>query len=223
MRCPVPRSFRTRSSLFSLAFTSLALAVAVMAIAVPGCGRSQSAPPGLPATAASAAPPSGAGQQNDQVVDAKIVLARDGVHPGETVKVAVILKIRLGYHINNDMPADQFLVPTTLAFDESQGAEVVEIVYPPGHRGRFAYTQAELIVYEGEAVLGGLVRVNEHLLAGPLVLRGTLSYQACDNASCLPPKDLRFEFAIPVVEAGQACHELHSEIFEKIPFSRKEK
>jgi uncharacterized protein len=223
MRCHVPRSFRTRSSLFSLAYTSLALAAAVMAVAVPGCGRSRSASPRLPATAAPAAPPSASSAQNDQVVEAATLLSRDGVRPGETVKVAVILKIRPGYHINNDAPADEFLVPTTLVFDESQGAEVLEIAYPPGRRSRFTYSQAELIVYDGEAVLGALVRVNKYLLAGPLVLRATLSYQACDNASCLPPKDLRFEFAIPVVEAGQACHDLHSEIFEKIPFSKKEK
>jgi hypothetical protein len=223
MRCHVPRSFRTRSSLLSLASTSLALTVVVMAIAVPGCGRSRSASPALPGTAAPAAPPLAAVQQNDQVVEATTLLSRDGVRPGETVKVAVILKIRPGYHINNDAPADEFLVPTILVFDESQGAVFPEIAYPPGRRSRFAYSQAELIVYEGEAVLGALVRVNKYLLAGPLVLRATLSYQACDNASCLPPKDLRFEVTIPIVEAGQKTRDLHAEVFEKIPFSAKTK
>ncbi len=161
--------------------------------------------------------------KDDQVVEAKVLLSRDGIHSGETVKVAVVLKIRPGYHINNDMPADQFLVPTTLAIDESQGAQTLEVVYPQGHRGRFAYTKAELIVYEGEAVLGALVRVEKFLLAGPLTMRGTVSYQACDNASCLPPKDLRFEFEVPVVEAGRKTHDVHQDVFEKIVFSDKAK
>jgi DsbC/DsbD-like thiol-disulfide interchange protein len=154
----------------------------------------------------------------DQIVAVKTILSRDGVRPGETVKVAVVLKIRSGYHINNDMPADEFLVPTTLAFDESQGVEFIETVYPAGHRGRFAYSQADLIVYEGEAVLGAVIKLNNALLAGDLVLRGTLSYQACDNGSCLPPKDVRFEFSVPVVDAGKPCRDLHPEIFGKIPF-----
>ncbi|HVP91139.1 MAG TPA: protein-disulfide reductase DsbD domain-containing protein [Terriglobales bacterium] len=165
----------------------------------------------------------GRAAQDDQVVEAKVLLSRDGVHPGETVKVAVVLRIRPGYHINNDMPADQFLVPTTLAIDESQGAQTLEVVYPQGHRGRFAYTQAELIVYEGEAVLGALVRLEKSLLAGPLTMRGTVSYQACDNASCLPPKDLRFEFEVPVVEAGRKTHDVHADVFGKIAFSDKVK
>jgi len=167
----------------------------------------------MPAAGA-AAPP----LPDDQIVEVKTLLSRDGVRPGETVKVAVILKIRPGYHINNDLPADEFLVPTTLAFDESQGAGFIETVYPAGHRGRFAYSQADLIVYEGEAVLGAVIKVGKDLLAGDLVLRGTLSYQACDNGSCLPPKDVRFEFSVPVVDAGKPCRDLHPEIFGKIPF-----
>jgi DsbC/DsbD-like thiol-disulfide interchange protein len=175
------------------------------------------------AAALAQAPATAQAVRDDQVVEAKVLLSRDGVHPGETVKVAVVLKIRPGYHINNDMPADQFLVPTTLAIDESQGAQTLEVVYPQGHRGRFAYTQAELIVYEGEAVLGALVRVEKFLLAGPLTMRGTVSYQACDNASCLPPKDLRFEFEVPVVEAGRKTRDIYGDVFEKIAFSEKAK
>jgi thiol:disulfide interchange protein DsbD len=121
------------------------------------------------------------------------------------------------------MPADQFLVPTTLVFDDNPGAEVLETVYPQGHRGRFAYTQAELVVYEGEAVLGALIRVSKSTPAGPLVLRATLSYQACDNSSCLPPKELRFDVKVPVVAAGKECHDIHSDIFDKIPFAVKVK
>jgi len=177
----------------------------------------------LAAAAFAQSAPAPRAAQDDQVVEATVLLARDGVHPGETVKVAVVLKIRPGYHINNDTPADQFLVATTLAIDESQGAETLEIVYPQGHRGRFAYTQAELVVYEGEAVLGALVKINKFLLAGPLTMRGTLSYQACDNASCLPPKDLRFEFEVPVVAAGQKTHDVHKDVFEKIAFSQNVK
>jgi thiol:disulfide interchange protein DsbD len=162
-------------------------------------------------------------QAEDQVVEVKTLLSRDGVRPGETVKAAVILKIQAGYHINNDLPADPFLVPTTLAFDENPGAEILEVIYPPGHHGRFAYTQAELVVYEGEAILGALIKVHNGLVAGPLKLKATLSYQACDNSSCLPPKDLRFEVSVPVVAAGKECHDVHSDIFEKIAFSAKVK
>lgn len=161
--------------------------------------------------------------QVEQVVEVKTLLSRDGVHPGEAFKAAIVLKVQPGYHINDNAPLDEFLVPTTVAFDDNPGLEVVEIYYPAGHRGRFAYSQAELTVYEGETVLGAILRAKAGLPAGPLKLTATLSYQACDNTSCMPPRDLPFEVTIPIVQAGQEGHDLHPEIFEKILFGTLKK
>jgi DsbC/DsbD-like thiol-disulfide interchange protein len=160
----------------------------------------------------------GKARQDEQVVEVKTLLSRDGVRPGETFKAAVILKVQPGYHIINNAPNDEFLVPTTLTIDDDPNIEVVEICYPSGHRSRFAYSQAELIVYEGEAVLGALLKAKPGIIPGPLKLKATLSYQACDNASCLPPKDLPFEVTVPVVKAGQEGRDLYPDIFAKIPF-----
>jgi thiol:disulfide interchange protein DsbD len=166
---------------------------------------------------------SAVGQPTGQVVEVKTFLSRDGVRPGETFKAAIILKIQPGYHINNNSPNDEFLVPTALAFDDNSGVEVVEIYYPSGDRGRFAYSQAELTVYEGEATLGALLKAKSGLPAGPLKIKASLSYQACDNASCLPPKDLPFEISIPVVPAGKECRDLNPGLFAKIPFKTQGK
>jgi thiol:disulfide interchange protein DsbD len=160
----------------------------------------------------------GRAQQDGQVVEVKALLSQDAVRPGETFKAAIILKVQPGYHINDNAPLDEFLIPTTLAFDDNPGLDVVEIYYPSGHRGRFAYSQAELMVYEGEAVLGALLKAKAGIPAGPLKLKATLSYQACDNTSCLPPRDLPFEVAVSIVQAGRESHDLHPEIFDKIPF-----
>jgi thiol:disulfide interchange protein DsbD len=198
---------------------ALVLAVAAMAVALPGCGADRSPKAGGSEAARPAAPPSsGAPSQTEQVVEVKTLLSRDGVRPGEMIKAAIVLRIQPGYHINNDAPADEFLVPTMLTIDDDPNVKIVEIYYPPGHRGRFAYSQAELIVYEGEAVLGALLKPKSGIPAAPLKLKATLSYQACDNTSCLPPKDLPFEFTIPVVQAGQKCQDIHPEVFDKIPF-----
>jgi hypothetical protein len=173
---------------------------------------------GLLLTGFSYAAPAGKARGDEQVVEVKTLLSRDAVRPGETFKVAIILKVQPGYHINDNAPLDEFLVPTALAFDDNPGLEVVEIYYPSGHRGRFAYSQAELMVYEGEAVLGALLKTKTGIPAGPLKLKATLSYQACDTTSCMPPKDLPFEAAVSIVQAGRQGHDLHPEIFDKIPF-----
>ena len=166
--------------------------------------------------------PAVAAQEDEQVVEAKGLISRDGVRPGETFKAALVLKVQAGYHINDNAPMDEFMIPTTLVFDENSDLEIVEIFYPRGRRARFSYSEVELAVYDGEVVLGALVKAKDGLAPGPRALKGALSYQACNNVSCLPPKELSFEIAVPVTAAGGSA-DLHPEIFGKLRFGTPQK
>jgi thiol:disulfide interchange protein DsbD len=166
--------------------------------------------------------PALASHEDTQVVEAKGLLSRDAVRPGETFKAAVLLKVQPGYHINDNAPLDEFMIPTALALDESSDFEVLEIAYPKGRRARFAYSEAELVVYEGEVMVGVLLRAKDGLAAGAKALKLTLSYQACNNESCLPPKELAIEIAVPVAAAGGGT-DIHPEIFDKLRFRSLQK
>ena len=161
--------------------------------------------------------PSALAAQDDQhVVEARSLLSRDSVRPGETFAAAVLLKIQAGYHINDDAPLDEFMIPTTLVIADHPEIEVVETLFPKGHRARFDYSEAELVVYEGEVVIGLLLKAKEGAATGAKSLQASLGYQACDNVSCLPPKELPFTIAVPVAAAGGAA--IHPEIFDKLRF-----
>ena len=160
-------------------------------------------------------------QENEQVVEVKSALSRNAVRPGETFKAAVILKIQAGYHINDNAPLDEFLFPTSVSIEDNPEFEVVEIYYPAGRRAKFSYSEAELVVYDGEAVLGVLLKAKDGLAPGARTLKAILSYQACDNTSCLPPKELAFEIAVPVAKTGGA--DIHPEIFGKLRFKSLQK
>jgi len=166
--------------------------------------------------------PAVSAQDEPQVVRAKGLISREAVRPGETFKAALVLQIQPGYHINDNAPLDEFMIPTTLAISDNPDLEVVEIAYPKGRRARFSYSEAELVVYEGEVVLGVLIKAKGGLAAGPRTLKGALSYQACNDVSCLPPKEVAFEIAVPVTAAGGSA-DLHPEIFDKIRFRALEK
>jgi len=165
--------------------------------------------------------PALAAQENEQVVEVKSALSRNAVRPGETFKAAVILKIQAGYHINDNAPLDEFLFPTSVSIEDNPEFEVVEIYYPTGRRARYSYSEMELVVYDGEAVLGVLLKAKDGLAPGAKTVKATLSYQACDNASCLPPKELAFEIAVPVAKTGGA--DIHPEIFGKLRFKSIQK
>ena len=162
-----------------------------------------------------------AAQENEQVVEVKSVLARDAVRPGETFKAAVILKVQAGYHINDNAPLDEFMFPTSVSIEDGPEFEVVEIYYPAGRRARYSYSETELVVYDGEAVLGVLLKAKEGLARGAKTLKAVLNYQACDNTSCLPPKELAFEMVVPVARTGGA--DIHPEIFGKLRFKSLQK
>jgi len=164
------------------------------------------------------AAPAARAQDEPRIVQVKGCLSREAVRPGETFRAALVLQIRPGYHINDNAPLDEFMIPTTLTIDGGPDLEIVEIAFPKGRRARFSYSEAELVVYEGEVVLGALIKAQSGLAAGPRVLKGALGYQACNDASCLPPKEEPFEIAVPVTAASGAA-DLHPEIFGKIRFN----
>jgi thiol:disulfide interchange protein DsbD len=180
-------------------------------------------PPALALAASFLIPaPAPTSQSEEKVVEAKGLISRDAVRPGETFKAAVILKVQAGYHINDNAPLDEFMIPTALVVDQGQDFEVLEIAYPKGRRARFSYSETELVVYEGEAVLGVLVRAKPSLAAGPRVLKCALSYQACNNESCLPPQEVAFDIAVPIAVSGEGV-DVHPEIFGKLHFLSQKK
>ena len=169
------------------------------------------------AAAALALAPALAAQSNDQVVEVIGLISRDAVRPGETFKAAIVLKVQAGFHINDNAPLDEFMIPTVLTIAENPDFEIVEIYYPKGRRARFTYSEAELVVYDGEVVLGALLKARDGLTAGTRTLKGALSYQACNDESCQPPKEVAFEIAVPAAASGQGA-DVHPEIFAKLRF-----
>src|SRR5512136_435418 len=79
-------------------------------------------------------------QDEGQVVEVRSLISRDAVAPGEMFKAAVFVKVQAGYHINDNAPLDEFMIPTTLAVADDPGFEVVEVYYPRGRRARFTYS-----------------------------------------------------------------------------------
>ena len=100
----------------------------------------------------------------------------------------VRLKIMKGFHINaNQTTGDVPLIPTRISAETIDGAEVD---YPPGEEQRFAFAEAPILVYSGAVTLA--LKFDSPPARGR-PLRLTLSYQACDERSCLPPATQQIE------------------------------
>jgi hypothetical protein len=116
------------------------------------------------------------------------------VDAGKAEFVELRFKVDEGYHINSHTPKDPLLIATALKFEEAPGVKVLAEEYPKG--AAFQLGQGKdsmaLDVYQGEF----RVRVKVLAQRGGQTLLGTLHYQACDDASCFPPKNLPVKVAV---------------------------
>jgi len=94
-------------------------------------------------------------------------------------------QILSGYHVNSHTPRSEFLIPTAVTLQPAGGVKAGELQYPHGTPYSFASDPStKLDVYAGAFT----VKVPVVATAGEHTLDGTLKYQACDNASCYPPR-----------------------------------
>ena len=113
------------------------------------------------------------------------VAARRPDH-GDTILVTV--RIDPGYHVNANPASEGYLIATSVAFP---GAEPRSVRYPPPVFFKPAFSEKPIGVYEGSvAISASFPRgVLDRTPPGAV----TVTAQACTDAICLPPADIRAE------------------------------
>jgi len=92
-----------------------------------------------------------------------------------------------GFHVNSHTPKSDTLIPTALTLQPAAGVKAAEPAYPPGQPFSFSFAPTEKVdVYANSFT----VKLPVVATAGEHTVDGTLKYQACDNASCYPPRTI---------------------------------
>jgi len=140
-----------------------------------------------------------------QIPNAKDVVASaaytsfEPVARGKEFQIAVVLKIRDGYHINARKPTLEYLIPTDLKVEVPAGYKASDVTYPDGTLRSFAFSQNEkLNVYTGTVVLHLKVTPPTDAPLGAQHIPLKLRYQACSESVCLPPvrQDIEASFTL---------------------------
>ncbi len=132
---------------------------------------------------------------------------------GESLQLAVQITIKDTWHINSNEPLDDFLIPTQISFRSPEGVTTGRIYFPEPHLYNFDFSESDVAVYEGTVNLVTSVSVDESFEGDNISIHGTLTYQACNNTSCLPPQDLDFTASIPIASDQEAVEEINTAIF----------
>ncbi len=161
------------------------------------------------------------GPENN-IVKLEIYQSFDKVQPGGQLKLAVKANIEDGWHINSNKPKEDFLIPTTMELDSSSGLKITGLTFPQAKEIKFDFSDVPLVVYEKEALIGGIISVPKSVALGKKEIRLKFTYQACNNATCLPPTTIDTTFAIEIVDSKTPISEINSDIFAKLNLSYTE-
>jgi hypothetical protein len=134
-------------------------------------------------------------------------IAPVSVQRGKSASFELDFRVGRGFHINSNQPKDEYLIPTSLKLDPPSDVVISKVEYPQGQDVAFAFSPNEKInVYSGDVAVTGMVRVMSTASYGTYRVHGTLTYQACDNAACYPPKRLPVEFDVKIIRPSSGTH-----------------
>jgi thiol:disulfide interchange protein len=145
-----------------------------------------------------------------------LALDRSAYAAGETVRLAALVTVEDGWHLNSNQPTFDFLIPTAIDLIVPDGWRLEKIDYPPGVMKKFAFTGGQAIsVYDGEVtIMARLVAPDDAAPPDKSVVDATLEYQACSDTICLPPVTTSASVLVSLNEAGKA---INASIFNPVP------
>ena len=149
-----------------------------------------------------------------EVVSPSAFVSLEPVARGAKFQVAVVAKIRPGFHINARKPSADYLIPTELRVELPAGFKAVgEVAYPKGELHSFAFSKTPLSVYQDKIILRLPLSALPDAPLGPQRIPLKLHYQACSQEMCLPPATLDVDVAVTVAAGASTSHPLHPELF----------
>lgn len=150
---------------------------------------------------------------DDPVVEISVKADAAGVAPGGQLTLAVILDHADGWHSNLNEPivppemGDFVPIPTEITVTGA-GVTTGPVQWPEPHAVSVSFTGSpvEFQVYEGRAIAYVPLLIDADAAIGSeLNLTVEVSFQSCDDVSCLPPDSVTASLVIPTVSAAEAA------------------
>ena len=146
------------------------------------------------------------------VVKPEVYVSLDPVGRGSSFQIAVVMKIRPGFHVNAREKSEDYLIATDLKAALPAGFNSSEVSYPKGKLEKFAFSKIRLNVYQDIVILRLPVIALADAPFGEQHIPLKLRYQACSSELCLPSVTLTLDATLNVAGAAKPAH---TEIFRK--------
>jgi uncharacterized protein YyaL (SSP411 family) len=157
--------------------------------------------------------PKGDKTKKIDILTAEAHLNVDRLPAGSTCRVAMILNIQDGWHINQNPPQPDFVNATRFTMKTKQGTKLVEVKYPKGHKINAAGFDEPVMVYDGQIVLFGTIEIPESAAGKVEEFELQVRYQACSESRCEPPKTLTLSGRLEVAPVGEKVKSVNDKLF----------
>jgi len=149
------------------------------------------------------------------VVKPEVYASLEPAARGSKFQIAVVMKIREGFHVNAREKSEDYLIATDLKAALPAGFTAGDVSYPKGNFEKFSFSKIPLNVYQGNVILRMPLTASGDAPVGEQRIPLKLRYQACSNELCLPPVTLPLDAVVTIAASGSAAKPAHAEIFSK--------
>jgi len=124
------------------------------------------------------------------------------VQPGRPFEVAVVVEPADHHHINSNKPLNEFLIPTDLFHDRTEGLDISRPRFPKGEVKELKKLRMKLLVYTGATEIVLPIQPDNVLEGKEVRVSGVVKYQACDDRTgrCYPPIAVKWSLTLPVAQ-----------------------
>jgi hypothetical protein len=109
------------------------------------------------------------------------------IQRGSTADFSLKAELQPGFHVNSNMPGDDYLIPIKLIWNKDP-LEAEQVTYPKAQMEKLSFSTNPISVYTGAFEIGTRFKAPTGAMPGMAFMNGKLRYQACNNKECLPPR-----------------------------------
>jgi suppressor for copper-sensitivity B len=149
----------------------------------------------------------GAQFQREEKAKVELLAHRDAYAPGTTLRLATMVTVEAGWHINSEKPTLDYLIPTEINLLLPEGWPAPRITFPEAHMLEFSFVDEPIAVYEGEVPILAELELPAELAGDAAPLRAEVRYQACNDTQCLPPVTSSAELTLVLGREGSLINQ----------------
>ena len=163
-----------------------------------------------------AGPGDASSDEREEIVRARLITPFDKLIKQESSSILVEIDINNSWHINSDQPLEEFLIPTKVSFEKTDGVTFGRIQYMEPELRKFSFSDTKMSVFEGKTYVLTSITISPDFDKEEIKLSGSLYYQACNDESCLAPTEIRFANLLPVINSESEKADLNKDLFDKV-------